>query len=80
MTIVFEEHIFMMDFIMMYPLMTLDDNTEIVHSEMGKDGFSQKVEKGMDALWNSGMWNDEKNEEILKEHLRTPYKGNAPCP
>ena len=30
---------------MMYSLMTLDDNTEIVHSEMGKDGFSQKVEK-----------------------------------
>lgn len=78
MTIFFEEHIFMMDFIMMYPLMTLDDNTEIVHSEMGKDGFSQKVEKGMDALWDSGKWNDEKNEEILKEHLRTPYKGNAP--
>ena len=23
---------------MMYPLMTLDDNAEIVHSEMGKDG------------------------------------------
>ena len=63
---------------MMYSLMTLDDNTEIVHSEMGKDGFSQKVEKCMDALWNSGMWNDEKNEEILKEYLRTPYKGNAP--
>ena len=68
----------MMDFIMMYSLMTLDDNTEIVHSEMGKDGFSQKVEKGMDALWDSGKWNDEKNEEILKKHLRTPYKGNAP--
>ena len=23
---------------MMYPFMTLDDNAEIVHSEMGKDG------------------------------------------
>ena len=32
----------------------------------------------MDALWDSGKWNDEKNEEILKKHLRTPYKGNAP--
>ena len=121
--------------------MTLDDNAEIVHSEMGKDGrvkvyiekpdakdgfhratcylptytwedvfgfsdeeidrykkvvestahlimeFSQKggfsnaaqkVENGMDALWVSGKWNNEKNEEILKEHLRTPYKGKVP--
>lgn len=117
--------------------MTLDDNAEIIHSEMGKDGrvkvyiekpdekdcfhratcylpsytwedifgfsdeefnrykevilstdylikdFSQKggfnnsaqkAENGMDALWDSDKWNDEKNEEILKEHLRTPYK------
>lgn len=28
----------------------------------------------MDALWDSGEWNDEKNEEILKEHLRTLYR------
>ena len=38
-----------------------------------KGGFSnaaQKVEKGMDALWNSGKWSGEKNEKILKEHLR----------
>lgn len=53
---------------MMYSLMTLDDNTEIVHSEMGKDVFSQKVEKGMDALWDSGKWNDEK----LAAHLPEP--------
>ena len=70
---------------MMYPFMTLDDNAEIVHSEMGKDGradsqkgefnhFDQKVENGMDALWDSGKWSDEKNEEVLKEHLRTTYK------
>ena len=69
---------------MMYPFMTLDDNAEIVHSEMGEDGrvdsqkggFSnaiQKVENGMDALWLSGKWSEEKNEEILKLHLRTPY-------
>ena len=70
---------------MVYPFMTLDDNAEIVHSEMGKDGradfqkgelsnLAQKVENGMDALWDSGKWNNEKNEEILKEHLRTPYR------
>lgn len=70
----------------MYPFMTLDDNAEIVHSEMDKDGcadsqksgfskVAQKVENCMDALWDSGKWSDEKNEEILKEHMRTPYKG-----
>ncbi|WP_405329300.1 hypothetical protein [Fibrobacter sp.] len=54
--------------------MTLDDNTEIVHSEMSKDEYSQNVENDMDALWDSGKWSEEKNEEILKERLRTPYR------
>ncbi|SIO03454.1 hypothetical protein [Fibrobacter sp. UWB11] len=73
---------------MMYPFMTLDDDAEIVHFEMGKDGRAasqkggvsdavQKVEIGMDALWDSGKWSDKKNEEMLKEHLRTTYKKNT---
>ena len=36
--------------------------------------FAKRVEDGMDALWESGEWNNEKNENILKEHLRTLYK------
>ena len=28
----------------------------------------------MDALWESGEWDNEKNEAVLNEHLRTPYK------
>ncbi len=126
---------------MMYPFMTLDDDDEIVHSEMDKDGrvkvyiekpdekdcfhratcylptytwedvfgfsdeeinrykkviestahlimefsqkggfnnFAQKAENDMDALWDSGKWSDKKNEEMLKDHLRTPYKINIP--
>lgn len=35
--------------------------------------FAQKVEEDMDALWETGEWNQEKNEAVLKEHLRTPY-------
>ena len=35
--------------------------------------FVKRVEDEMDALWESGEWNQEKNEAILKEHLRTPY-------
>lgn len=38
------------------------------------DVFAKRVENDMDALWDSGKWNDEKNENLLKEHLRTPYK------
>jgi hypothetical protein len=38
------------------------------------DIFAKRVENGMDALWDSGEWNSEKNEEVLNEHLRTPYK------
>jgi hypothetical protein len=36
--------------------------------------FAKRVEDSMDALWKSGEWNNEKNENVLKEHLRTPYK------
>ena len=38
------------------------------------DIFAKRVENGMDALWDSGEWNSEKNEDVLNEHLRTPYK------
>jgi hypothetical protein len=35
--------------------------------------FAQKVEEDMNQLWEEGLWDQEKNESILKEHLRTPY-------
>lgn len=35
--------------------------------------FVQNVDDAMDALWDSGEWNDEKNEAVLNEHLRTRY-------
>lgn len=36
--------------------------------------FARKVEEGMDQLWEQGLWDQEKNEAVLKEHLRTPYE------
>jgi len=36
--------------------------------------FAKKVDEEMDKLWESGEWNEEKNEAVLKEHLRTPYE------
>ena len=35
--------------------------------------FAQRVERDMDKLWDAGLWDQDKNEAILKEHLRTPY-------
>lgn len=37
--------------------------------------FSKKVEEGMDKLWDEGLWNQEKNEAVLKEHLK-PHTTN----
>ena len=38
------------------------------------DYYSRRVDEEVDKLWESGQWDDEKNEAVLKEHLRTPYK------
>lgn len=36
--------------------------------------YAQKATTEMDRLWESGEWSEEKNNAVLKEHLRTPYK------
>ncbi len=38
------------------------------------DYYARKVDSEVDKLWDSGQWNEEKNEAVLNEHLRTPYK------
>lgn len=35
--------------------------------------FAQRVEEDMDKLWDEGLWDQEANEAVLEEHLRTPY-------
>ena len=35
--------------------------------------YARKAEEAMDRLWEAGLWDLEKNDAILKEHLRTPY-------
>ena len=39
----------------------------------GEPYFAQRVEEDMDKLWDEGLWDQDKNEAILKEHLRVPY-------
>lgn len=36
--------------------------------------YAQKATEEMDRLWETGVWNEEKNEAVLNEHLRTPYR------
>lgn len=33
--------------------------------------YANQVEEAMDRLWEEGKWDAEKNETVLKEHLRT---------
>ena len=37
------------------------------------DYYARRVDDEVDKLWESGKWDNEKNEAILNEHLRTPY-------
>ena len=37
------------------------------------DYYARRVDEEVDKLWESGQWNNEKNEAVLNEHLRTPY-------
>lgn len=36
--------------------------------------YAQKATDAMDSLWDSGVWDASKNDAVLHEHLRTPYK------
>lgn len=38
------------------------------------DYYARRVDEEVDKLWESGQWNDEKNEAVLTEHLHTPYR------
>ncbi len=38
------------------------------------DYYAQKAQKEIDSLWDAGILNQEKLDEIRKEQLRTPYK------
>lgn len=37
------------------------------------DYYARCVDEEMERLWESGQWDNEKNEAVLQEHLRTPY-------
>lgn len=36
--------------------------------------FARKAQKELDKLWENGTLNQQKLDELRKQHLRTPYK------
>ncbi|MBR2292024.1 MAG: hypothetical protein IJ868_06920 [Prevotella sp.] len=53
-------------------LKTLEQMNEL--RQIISNYYAQKATEEMDKLWDNGEWDNEKNEAVLKEHLRTPYK------
>ena len=43
-------------------------------SQVVSDYYARKAEEGMNRLWETGQWSKEKDEEVMRTHLRTPYK------
>ena len=41
--------------------------------------FASNIDKAMDQLWDDGTWDNNKNEAILNEHLRTHYAEKRVC-
>lgn len=36
--------------------------------------YAQQVDDEMDALWESGQWDEKRLQELRGSHFRTPYK------
>ena len=36
--------------------------------------YARRIDEDMEALWQSGVWNEKKLEELRGGHERTPYK------
>ena len=62
-----------MDFLQLLGhIKTVEELEEL--SQVVSDFYARKAEEGMNRLWETGQWSKEKDEEIMRTHLRTPYK------
>ena len=62
-----------MDFLQLLGhIKTVEELEEL--SQVVSDFYARKAEEGMNRLWETGQWSKEKDEEMMKAHLRTPYK------
>ena len=62
-----------MDFLQLLAHIKTDEELDELR-QVVSDYYARKAEEGMNKLWESGQWNKEKDDEILRTHLRTPYK------
>lgn len=46
-------------------------------SQVVSDYYARKAEEEMNHLWETGQWSKEKDEEVMRTHLRTPYKSTS---
>ena len=61
-----------MDFLRLLSHFTTEEEVKELNDLVCKY-YAQKIDQEMDRLWDEGKWSQEKIEETLKEHLRTPY-------
>ncbi len=61
-----------MDFLRLLSHFTTEEDVKELNDLVCKY-YAQKIDQEMDRLWDEGKWSQEKIEETLKEHLRTPY-------
>ena len=62
-----------MDFLQLLGhIKTVEELEEL--SQVVSDFYAHKAEEGMNRLWETGQWSKEKDEEMMRTHLRTPYK------
>ena len=61
-----------MDFLRLLGHFTTEEQVEELR-QVVCNYYASKIDEAIDKLWDEGRWDNEKNEAILKEHLRTPY-------
>ena len=61
-----------MDFLRLLAHFTKEEEVKELN-DLVCEYYARRVDEEMDKLWEEGKWNEEKIEETLKEHLRTPY-------
>ncbi len=61
-----------MDFLRLLAHFTKEEEVKELN-DLVCEYYARKVDEEMDRLWDEGKWTEERIEETLKEHLRTPY-------
>ena len=42
--------------------------------DMLRDFYAKRLDKELERLWNEGILNQEKLDDLSEQHLRTPYR------